>query len=110
MEVDHTRLLYRHDSGVVVHTLDHFTLYHLSLHRKGRSLCATRRNTRLVFFGVPTLFLRVFGIVGFVMFLRMYYTFWVKMECHDLSEHKNGEEQQHHQPNGHAPVKRSKKD
>ena len=66
MEVDHTRLLYRHDSGVVVHTLDHFTLYHLSLHRQGRSLRATRRNTRLVFFGVPTLFLRVFGIVDLV--------------------------------------------
>jgi TLC domain len=52
-------------------------------------------------------------LAWFVMFLRMYYTFWVKMECHDLSEHKNGEEQQHHhhhQPNGHAPVKRSKED
>jgi hypothetical protein len=27
------------------------------------------------------------------MFLQMYHTFLVKKECHDLSEHKQGEKQ-----------------
>lgn len=66
MEVDDPGLLYRHDSRVAVHALDDSTLYHLSLRVDGRTLPVTRRNTGLVFFGLSTLFLRVYRIVDSV--------------------------------------------
>ena len=75
MEVDDTGLLYRHDCRVDVHALDDSTLYHLSLRVTGRTLPVTRRNTGLVFFGLSTLFLRVYGIVDFVALGVVYHVF-----------------------------------
>ena len=60
------------------------------------------------FFYVFTGLLILLHLAWFIMFLRMYYTFWVKMECHDLSEHKNGEEQQQ-LPHGSEPPAVQKK-
>ena len=47
-------------------------------------------------------------LVWFIMFLRIFHTFLVKQECHDLSEHKNGE--QHQPAQGSLSAVKDKKD
>lgn len=85
-----------------------------SILRQGKFLMEFTPFTPVTFLAIHTMFILLLGllvllhIVWFLMFVKMLFVFAVKKECHDLSEHKSGEQQYGHGANQENHGKKDK--